>query len=299
MTTSIPIVDWLSFSVSAPVHRRTGAVQWLDPLNKNLCRRQALVEVSRMIGADAMDTLFNTLPPQMEDARFPYQYAIIDERTSARISFNSQLSHIGVEISGKGMAALHEKRLVDRVSMLVSPTCSRIDVSIDFLTDLSPSEFVAAGWNGRIYSTMTVTSPTGVSEYIGSPKSDKRACIYRYATPHPRSPYLRVEHRYRNQAAKAMCRYVGTNGIAMAVKYSGLDFDWQSPIWDIGDLVVVDLPNLVADARDHNFAQWLLRQVFPAMRKAERQGRIDDLKAFVQTHLFEDDNVDSPDETEQ
>ena len=299
MISMIPLVDWISFSVSSPVHRRTGELQWLDPLNSNLCRRQALAQVYRTIGKDAMDTLFDQLPPSMEDGRFPYQYAIIDERTSARISFNSRLDNIGVEISGKGMQALHDRGLVQSVVLAISPNCSRIDVSVDLATDYTPSEFVGAGFNSRIHSVMSVSSPTGESKYVGSPKSDKRACVYRYAAPHPRSPYLRVEHRYRNNAARAMANYVGTNGLAMAVQYAGLDFNWQSPLWDVCDIAVVDLPKLAGEARDNNFAQWLLRQVFPALRRAERQGRIDDLRVFVQTHLFEDDQEEPPDESVQ
>lgn len=285
---TIPLVDWLSFTAKAPVHRRTGALQWLDPINRHLCRRQSLVQVTRTIGKDAMDTLFSNLPDDTETGRFPYAYALIDNQTSARIMFDSGLAHIAVEISGKGMALLHEKGLVQSVCLSISSNCSRIDVSCDILSTATPIQFCSAGWNSRIKATMTVESPTGESYYVGSPKSEKRACVYRYAPPHPRSPYLRVEHRYRGASAKAMANYVGTNGLAMAVQYAGLDFDWQSPLWDVGDLAVVPLPDIAGDARDNNFAQWLLRQVFPAMRKAERQGRIDDLRSFVQTHLFDD-----------
>jgi hypothetical protein len=188
------------------------------------------------------------------------------------------------------MRRLHEKSLVQSLCFVVSANCSRIDVSCDLDTDLAPSEFIGAGYNSRMLSSMTVSSPTGVTEYIGSPKSQKRAAIYRYASPHPRSAYLRVEHRYRHDAAKAMCHYVGTNGIAMAVAYAGIEFDWQHDVWDMSDIATLPLPKLEGDCHDVNFGNWLLRQVFPAMRRAERHGRIDNLRAFVQNHLFEDDD---------
>jgi hypothetical protein len=244
-----------------------------------------------------MDTLFGDLPSDLEAGRFPYAYALIDNSTSARIMFDSRLSHIAVEISGKGMRRLHEKSLVVGLCFVVSANCSRIDVSVDLDTDLAPSDFVGAGYNSRMLSSMTVTSPTGVTEYIGSPKSQKRAAIYRYAPPHPRSAYLRVEHRYRHDAARAMCHYVATNGIPMAVAYAGIEFNWQSPIWDMSDIVDMDLPKLEGDCHDVNFGNWLLRQVFPAMRRAERHGRIDNLRSYVEQYLFEDDDQNDEDIT--
>jgi hypothetical protein len=255
------------------------------------------VQITQKIGKETMDTLFGDLPSDLEAGRFPYAYALIDNQTSARIMFDSRLSHIAVEISGKGMRRLHEKSLVVGLCFVVSANCSRIDVSVDIDTDLAPSDFVGAGYNSRMLSSMTVTSPTGVTEYIGSPKSQKRAAIYRYAPPHPRSAYLRVEHRYRHDAARAMCRYVATNGIAMAVAYAGVEFDWQSPIWDMSDIAVMDLPKLEGDCSDPNFGNWLLRQVFPAMRRAERHGRIDNLRSYVEQYLFEDDDQTDEDIT--
>jgi hypothetical protein len=255
------------------------------------------VQVTQQIGKQTMDTLFGDLPSDLEAGRFPYAYALIDNSTSARIMFDSRLSHIAVEISGKGMRKLHEKSLVQSLCVVVSTNCSRIDVSCDIATDTSPSEFVGAGYNSRMLSSMTVTSPTGITEYIGSPKSQKRAAVYRYAPPHPRSAYLRVEHRYRHDAAKAMCHYVGTNGIAMAVACAGIEFDWQHDVWDMSDIAVMELPKLEGDCYDPNFGNWLLRQVFPALRRAERSGRIDNLRAFVQNHLFEDDDQTDEDIT--
>lgn len=284
-----PLVDWISFSVSAPQNPKKTEVQWLDRTNVKLCRRQATQQVYNLVGREVMDTLFSSLPVNEDIGRFPYKYSLIDDLTSARIMFDSGLDHIGIEISGKGCRALQEGGHIQRLLAVVSNNCSRVDVSLDVLTNTSPIEFCEAGWEGRFTSHATHVSDVGTTVYVGSPKSEKRAAIYRYNTPHPRAQFLRLEHRFRNNFAKHMCNYISVNGLAMGAAYAGLQFGWKHPLWSPQEVKELPLPKLAGDARDAAFARWLMKQVFPAMRRAEREGQIDDLRAFVQTHLFEDE----------
>lgn len=289
MSTKYPLCDWISFSVDAPMNKSRTAPQWLDPLNVKLCRRQAMVETTKRIGVEAMRTLFGNLPSDENIGRFPYRYAVIDNDTSARIQWSSELSHIGVEISGRGCKHLHSSSQIEKLVADVATNCSRIDLSCDLHVDTTPTEFVAGGYSNRFTAHSVHRSDGGETWYIGSPKSEKRAAVYRYNSPHPRHEFLRVEHRFRGNTAKHMCNYVGVNGLAMAVSYAGLMFDWKSPLWPKAELELMDLPHLEVDAKDSHFAHWLLKQVFPAMRRAEVEGKIEDLRAFVQMHLFDDD----------
>jgi len=284
-----PLVDWMSFTVSSPLDKTRTKPQWLDPLNVNLCRRQAIEQVRKVIGTPNMHTLFSTDTLAEAVGRFPYKYAVRDDITAAKIMWDPGLTHILVELSGKSCKGLQESGTVEGLCSVVSAGSSRIDVSVDIHTMADPVAFVDAGFSDAYRTHARYISDNGVTVYVGSPKSQRRAAVYRYKAPHPREEYLRVEHRFRGDSAKHLCNYVATNGLAMAVAYAGAYFGWKSPLWPQIELEVLPLPHLSVDAKDSHFARWLLQQVFPSMRRAEEQGRIEDLHAFVQTYLFEDD----------
>jgi hypothetical protein len=283
------LIDWLSFTVESPMNRK-GELQWVDKLNTKVTRRQALTQVFNYIGRHEMNTLFGDMDPCEDIGRFPYRYSVIDNSTSARMFFDSEQKHILIEVSGKGCKALSEANLMESLVMSVHTRISRIDVSADIRTDVLPVDFAAAGYDPRFKSASQHISETGQTVYVGSMKSDRQAAIYRYWAPHPRSEFLRVEHRFRRDRAKQMAKYIADNGIAAGIHACGIAFDWKHELWEPGELEIEPMPNLNVGAHDANVINWLLKQVFPAMRRYERLGKIEDLRAFVQTHLFEDDH---------
>ena len=284
------LVDWLSFTVASPI-KPTGEANYLDPQNIKIVRRQVLAKVYQKVGKLVMDTLFSTLPMNEESGRFPYRYSVVDETSNAHIFFDPNIDHILVEISGRGAKLLQEQGLVQMLCADISTSCTRIDVSADLHVDTSPVEFVSAGYDKHFASTSIHTSQSGTTCYVGSPKSDRRACVYRYNDPHPRAPYLRVEHRFRRERAQQMAVYIHHHGIAKGVQMAGEVFGWRHPIWEPAEIELAAMPRLNVDARSGPFVNWILKQVFPAMRRAEREGVIDDLKGFVQVHLFDDDDT--------
>jgi hypothetical protein len=283
------LIDWLSFTVPVPI--TAGKMQgYLMPENIKVVRRQVLTAIFQAIGKDAMNTLFGDCDPNEDNGRFPYRYSILDNETSARMFFDADQKHILVEISGKGCKALSGVNLMETVIMQVYPRITRIDVSADIRTDVPPVEFVASGYDTRFKSASQHISETGQTVYIGSMKSDRQAAVYRYWPPHPRSDFMRVEHRFKGDRAKQMAEYISIHGIAAAIKQAGEIFGWKSELWEPGEIEIEPMPNLNVGAHDANVINWLLKQVFPAMRKYERMGKIEDLRAFVQQYLFEDDH---------
>lgn len=286
-----PLIDWVSFTIPTKQDKE-GRNQWLDRTRVPLVRREVLARISTWIGGDLMRHMFPEIEKDTGVGRFPYKYSMTDVETRIKVYFDPEISHILVEASGIGCKAISKSGLFERLLVDVGSHCSRLDVSCDLVTDMQPTDFARGGYSDRFKSTSVHNSDSGQTIYVGSPKSDRQAAIYRYADPHPRSHLLRVEHRFRRDAAKDMAAYVVEHGLDMAIAQCGEIWGWRHPLWDTDDLEPVPMPRVSVDAKDSNVARWLLTQVFPAMRRYEKEGKIPDLRAFVQTYLFEEDVVD-------
>lgn len=286
-----PLIDWVSFTIPVPLSRK-GDPEWLDDRNVKICRRQTLSWLTQAIGIDTMKAMLPELSLNEEPGRFPYRYMVVDNSTNVRIYFDGRLEHFLVEVSGRGCKRLQEQGQIVSLLEGIHSRVTRLDLSCDMDTLTTPIEFAKAGYAGKFTASSVHQSESGQTVYVGSSKSDLQACIYRYADPHPRAHLLRVEHRFRRDAAKAYGKLVTEQGLTNAVLAAGERFGWRSPLWNVDDISAVQPPKVAIDAKDSNVARWLLTQVFPAMRRYEREGTIPDLKAFVQAYLFEDDHTD-------
>lgn len=287
-----PLIDWISFVIPSPLDGE-GKVNYLDPTNGHIVRRQALGKLYQKVGKPVMDTLFGALPLNEEPGRFPYKYVLRDTVSKACVYFDPGINNILIEVSGVGCAQLSEQGEMVRLAAMVSTVCTRIDISVDIDTGFSPIDFVKGGYEKRFRSSAIMQSDNGTSVYVGSMKSPRYAVVYRYNEPHPRAGLLRAEHRFKHEHAKRMCEYIQANGLVMSLAYCGVIYGWSHPLWD-PDSIEIEIPKkLDVDPRDSNLARWLLTQVFPAMKRAEREGTIPDLLAFVQTYLFDDDDSES------
>ena len=285
-----PLIDWMSVTVAVPTNR-DGSLAWLDASNRNLVYREVLTLVNEALGRDIMQTLFGSLDSGMEAGRFPYKYSTRDDTSRAVIYFDSHIEHILIEVSGIGCGQLSERQTYSILASL-GRRCSRLDVSADIATMEAPVSFVGAGYSNRFSTSSIHTSDNGQTVYVGSPKSDRQAAVYRYSKPHPRSHLLRIEHRFRRDAARRMATYVAKHGLPSAIAQCGEIWDWKHELWEPTVIEAVPLPKVDVPATGSHVAQWLLKQVFPAMRRYERQGTIPDLRAFVETYLFDDDQVE-------
>lgn len=283
-----PLIDWISFTVSTQTNL-DGSPKWLDPSNINLVKREVMTRLATALGGNTVRTMFPELPPGADQGRFPYRYSSQDPLTGIRTFFDPNISHILVEISGRGCRAISGSNQITKILVDVGDSCSRLDISADIETDTKPIEFLSAGYNRKFRATSVQTSDSGQTCYVGSPKSDRQAAIYRYYEPHPRAHLLRVEHRFRRERARDMAQYIVEHGVTNALIASGEAYGWEHRDWNPHDIAPVPLPKIGVDAKDSSVARWLLTQVFPAMRRYEREGKIEDLRAFVQLYLFDDD----------
>jgi len=152
---------------------------------------------------------------------------------------------------------------------------TRIDPAADLASTVTPYELVSAGRSSRQRSISRVESDKGQTVYIGSPKSDRRLRVYRYAPPHPRAAFLRVECMLRDDLARAAATDVLTHGMAEA---------WKVAISTYG----LEHPLIYAARTDRRFERtmrneptsasrlaWIHKQVVPALRGAIKAGLID------------------------
>lgn len=208
--------------------------------------------------------------------RAPYSLAVRRSDDGVRIYGHPQRAEILIEMAGRACDPLNE---FDHASDFVRPLaarCTRLDLALDFETDLSPEAFVSEGYSSRFRTRSSFNTSTGQTEYVGSMKSDRMARVYRYFPPHPRSHLLRIEHVFRRDAAKA-----AAHALAHAMTADDLlaqviaTFGWQHSL--MSDLPEAGQP-ITAGQNNHSTAGriwWLYEQVAPAVAEAMLDGELD------------------------
>lgn len=149
----------------------------------------------------------------------------------------SQFGNFLYELSGRGCDTFDTPHERFFALSYLGPHLTRLDIAIDIECDVSPIEFADARTHNRFRSKWTIESDEGQSVYVGSPKSDRYAVVYRYEEPHPRSHLLRIEHRFRRELAKetaaAYCdEHADEFGFVTSV---GLSWGWEHEAWAYRD----------------------------------------------------------------
>lgn len=163
-------------------------------------------------------------------------------------------------------------------------TCTRIDVAVDF--DLPPADIASyvSGWSKRIKAHSWVTSPTGQTLYLGSPTSERFARIYRYAEPHPRAKFLRVEIVSRRKHAKSVCEAIQAEGLAATAATLLAKLELQGKhfaSFEPSSVPITPIENKRTSARR---LLWLLRQVTPAILDMHRNREFD-AREWFEKHI--------------
>lgn len=272
------LVDYITSTLPVPT--------W-NLASDRLIQRHVAGAVWRYFGKSTYKTLF---PGDQQDGPTfpPYSHGWQDASTKSTIMHNPKLDHALLQCPGKACASITAVGMLDELLTKVADRCTRIDVAVDIVTDVSPDEFVSAGYSRRFSYASRTDSPQGESVYIGSPSSTRRAVVYRYHEPHPRSDRLRVEHRLKGDHAKHKCRQILEGGLEAAVAGLGGVFGWQHSLWALEDATDAPLPPRGVAAVSGAQVRWAMTQVFPALRRYEREGYIHDLRAFVEEHLFDE-----------
>lgn len=218
--------------------------------------------------------------------RPPYTWSISCE--GCRVFFAEQGDAL-VEISGRGCEALHEAGALRAIVSAWKDRITRLDHATDIETSVTPTQFTAKVAR-KPKSTSVIRSKTGETVYIGSMKSDRYARVYRYAPPHPRAAWLRCEHVFRKNDAKAVARLWLDIGDDALAANCGATFGWLHHAWtpQNGEKIKKWKP----EKRNANLCRWLAVQVVPALSNGLVSGQIDPewlattLRARIpQTHL--------------
>lgn len=235
---------------------------------------------------EVMDAVYQVVPAFVEPFAYAHQWEIGGARghystslfsadTYSSVRWGGTANHILIEMPGTACQAARDEGSLSFIILAAAHRLTRLDIAVDVVNGCSPKDFVMAGYNERFKSYAEIVSESGVTEYVGSMKSERYARVYMYAPPHPRAGTLRIEHVLRSDYAKAAAEFIkssGTQGLAEAV---GRSFGWLSPTWQPEHLTDGKLRASRSDRHQPGRVRWLYQVVLPAIIKAHKEGLID------------------------
>jgi len=204
----------------------------------------------------------------------PYAWAFSPPNIKGLVVMGSdRRSEVAIELQGQFCALYPDMAL--RLAGWFHKALTRLDVACDIETSMTPE----LATKGHTSKTVSVSSSlSGDTVYLGSPKSEYMARIYRYAHPHPRSGLLRSEIVYRRDYAKELGKQIfeGVNLQNVVAQY------WNSR--NLRHLIATavfpaqGVPVKVSVARSNASKTadkrllWLTRQIAPALAKMKQEG---------------------------
>ncbi len=269
------LVDWLSFTVPAPLG--------LDGDGSDVTY-MIFQLIVKAIGDELSDDLLS-MDFDRTGGRAPYSVKATRADHFVTLFWGPKSNHILIEISGGGLEKIQRKNLLLKWLEAVRPRVTRLDVACDMPVQYTPADFVAAGYSARFASSGHLISETGETFYVGSQKSDRFARVYRYNPPHPRSHLLRCEYVFRKEQARLVAQEILDKGLVATSASAGVSFGWKHPAWQ-PDLQTTDrLPSWRPDRHKAGTVNWIIEQCFPALANLVKVGEIEDLSDFLNTHL--------------
>lgn len=270
------LVDWLSYTVASPD---------LNSVPRSLWLVKCLQTARLLTGPDV------PIPRRSEQfeeysGRAPYMIRWTCAEFGTTLLAHPGLSHLLIELSGRGCEALREDGLFDGALAGACSHLTRLDLAVDLDCSTDPRTFVKEHTQTRFSNTSTHTSRTGITCYVGSPKSERFARVYRYKEPLPRSSTMRCEHVFRSEWARRVGQLIVAKGVRAAAQYCGQVWGWTHSAWNVPESDELIKVSRELATRHPNQILWLMNQVFPAMRRMEKEGVIEDLRAFLEEHLF-------------
>lgn len=179
-----------------------------------------------------------------------------------------------IEVSGAGCDWLSAKIHLDSLAARNSDTVSRIDFAADLECETTPKDFCAYGVSSRHTTRSSHESDTGTTEYIGSPHSDRRCRVYRYALPHPRARFLRVEVVLRRELAKQAASRLDAETVAQLWRAAADPYDFKHPHWRMTENNNEALKTMRNEKTTAARLRWLVKVCVPALRDAIAEGLV-------------------------
>ena len=170
-----------------------------------------------------------------------------------------------IEVSGQGCELLRKNKMLDNLLRAAQYTATRLDIAVDFETVTRPVDFANTCQNDRVKTRSSITSPTGETEYLGSRKSARYCRVYRYAKPHPRARYLRLEMVMRKELARQSIRCILKAGLQTAADRASATWKFSHPIYPFMGANPIQAHRAESDMG--NTVRWFHVQVVPALRR--------------------------------
>jgi len=260
-------LDWLSFSlVWSADNGRGGEYLW-----QNISAAMDALETPDL----PHDLDMAEVSWTRELGRAPYQESFVHPTSKIRIYVHPALNHCLIEVSGTGCDWLYKRGVLLRTLSAVRNRLTRIDVACDILTDVRPLAFATDRTIKRFKAYSHHQSDTGETVYIGSRTSNRYVRVYRYAPPHERAPFLRVEFVVKGKDARMMAGTVlgdGAESVAEALK---LKFGFTHPIWDSNNVTPAELEAYRPDRKEGKTVVWLNNTIAPLIARLHKKGVID------------------------
>jgi len=160
-----------------------------------------------------------------------YQHRLFFRFGGWTIFYGATHGHILIQLPGEACHLLRDESGRDGVKVGLSPIfssplikCTRIDIACNWRCDLSPDEVASYFRKKDVRDYPRFPSQTGVTQYIGSPTSEKSVKVYRYEKPHPRHEWLRVEFRFNAPMSQQVQTELAAGN--MLPVYVGALIDW-------------------------------------------------------------------------
>lgn len=246
-------IDWLSWThdfapTDEPEHLRAMA---------------RCADINQWLYRAGIKSVFGPIPAGI--ARRPYADSLKLKSGGGHLFFRDSLTYSTVELEGQGcaMIQLETPGALETLMTMVSDRVTRLDVAIDIKCQIDPIAFAGAGYSPRFTTYGQQCSETGRTYYIGSPESDIMCRVYRYAAPHPRADFLRVEIVTRRDRAKIAAAGWIDDPIGTAQALAKV-FDFKhDAIMPLGSARRLTVPRIT-----HNRSStlhWMAKQVKPAL----------------------------------
>lgn len=195
--------------------------------------------------------------------------------TGARAFAGHPTSPPYVEFTGSALDSLREHVSDPEIAALTADTASRLDLCTDISTDTRPSEFVASMASKRAYARSQHVSISGETQYIGSPSSDRMCRVYRYAEPHPRAAFLRVEVQLRSLYARHYATQTAIRGAYNALLDATATYSFTSPLWRQVDARTAVARTYPDDARNARLLRFWYKTCVPVQNKLKEAGLLE------------------------
>lgn len=280
MTRTSYSVDWITH------------VHGIATMGEGISQSQAAIGIRNILadelGLNLSQDVFSDLAP-LERGRAPYSMGWRDVDKGISVFASGKLNHFTVEHSGKGIRFLERQGLLDAMLTSTQNHISRIDIAVDIEDWIAPSAFATAREGGRFKTFSDLSSPSGVTCYVGSMHSERYARVYRYNPPHPRAHLLRVEHVFRRDNAKKVASSLHFESIEAVIAGCWRDFGWYYPLADLENVEPADLTAFRPERKMGSTLRWLIRVVAPSFKRLVAEGVIENPEQFLVAYFMPDE----------